>query len=134
MEMGGFGMMAKRRWTAWNSMLAGKKRSWSAFCKQRTTRYLRAASFKTFAVKMIGKGCGMERFWRFLLVSVLLVIPVLSTGCAEHRRAYVWGPGETTYYVQWEHDTHRNHVDWGARSESEHNAYWKWRHHHHDHD
>jgi len=38
----------------------------------------------------------MEKLGRFLLASVL-VVPLLSTGCAEHRRVYAWGPGETTY-------------------------------------
>jgi hypothetical protein len=73
----------------------------------------------------------MGKVRQILLVSALMV-PLLGTGCAAHRQVYVWGPGETTYYVQWEHATHRDHVDWERRSDADHNAYWNWRHHHHD--
>lgn len=73
----------------------------------------------------------MARFSRLLLAAALM-IPLFSTGCAEHRQVYVWGPGETTYYAQWEQDTHRNHVDWEKRSEADHKEYWKWRKHHND--
>lgn len=44
----------------------------------------------------------MRKLGQLLLASALM-IPILSTGCAEHRQVYAWGPGETTYYVQWEH-------------------------------
>jgi len=71
------------------------------------------------------------KFNRFLLASVF-VLPLLSTGCASHREVRAWGPGEETYYVQWEHQTHRNHMDWDRRSDSDKNDYWKWRKHHHD--
>jgi hypothetical protein len=67
-----------------------------------------------------------------LLLTVVLTIPLLTTGCAEHRQVYAWGPGETTYYVQWEHETHRDHVEWESRNESDHKAYWNWRKHHHE--
>jgi hypothetical protein len=67
-----------------------------------------------------------------LLLASALMIPLFSMGCAEHRQVYAWGPGETTYYVQWEHETHRDHVDYERRNDADHNAYWKWRKHHHD--
>ena len=69
-----------------------------------------------------------------LLVAAVLTLPLLTTGCAEHRQVVVetWGPGETTYYVQWEHETHRDHVDWERRNDADHRAYWNWRKHHHD--
>ncbi len=73
----------------------------------------------------------MKKSLRLLLVSIIFTMPLLATGCGP-RRVYAWGPGEETYYVQWEHDTHRSHVDWDRRSDAEHNQYWKWRRHHHD--
>lgn len=73
----------------------------------------------------------MEKLRRISIVAVLS-LQLFALGCAEHRRVYVWGPGETTYYAQWEHETHRDHVEWAARSDSDHKAYWKWRHDHHD--
>jgi hypothetical protein len=75
----------------------------------------------------------MKKLRRLLLAS-LLMIPLLSTGCAEHRQTYAWGPGETTYYVQWEHETHRDHMEWEQRKDAEHNEYWKWRKQHQDND
>ncbi len=73
----------------------------------------------------------MKKSGSFLLASVLLVA-VLSIGCAAHRQVYVWGSGETTYYAQWEHETHRDHVEWEQRNDGDRNAYWAWRKHHHD--
>ena len=71
----------------------------------------------------------MGRFNRLLLAAVLTV-PLFATGCAAHRQVvYTWGPGESTYYVQWEHETHRNHVEWEQRNEADHGAYWNWRKH-----
>jgi hypothetical protein len=71
---------------------------------------------------------------RGLLIVSALMFPLLGTGCAEHRQVQVdtWGPSETTYYVQWEHETHRQHVEWEQRNDADHRAYWQWRHHHHD--
>lgn len=57
---------------------------------------------------------------------------LLSTGCADHRQVYVWGPGESSYYLQWEHEGHRDHMEWGQRSDADRRAYWKWRKHHHE--
>lgn len=70
----------------------------------------------------------MGKVQRLLLASALMV-PFLA-GCAPHREVYAWGPGEQTYYVQWEHNTHRQHVDYERRSKDEQKAYWKWRHGH----
>lgn len=74
----------------------------------------------------------MNKIARLLLASALMV-PLLGTGCAQRRVVYAWGPGEQGYYVQWEHETHRQHMDWDRRSAADQQAYWKWRHHHHDH-
>jgi hypothetical protein len=68
-----------------------------------------------------------------------LFLPMLSTGCGERRvRVYdsyhgdyhVWG-GETVYYGQWEHDTHRDHQDFNRRSDADKKEYWDWRHKQH---
>lgn len=45
------------------------------------------------------------RFGQFFLVSAWM-IPLSGTRCDEHRRVEPGGPGETTDYVQREHDTH----------------------------
>lgn len=68
----------------------------------------------------------MNKFNRIAIVAAL-TLPLVAAGCAGHTRVYVWGPGETTYYSQWEVETHRDHIDWEKRNESEHRAYWKWR-------
>jgi hypothetical protein len=62
--------------------------------------------------------------------------PLLISGCAVHARIYDpyyhdyhdWN-GETVYYNQWEHDTHRDHKDFKQRSPDEQKQYWDWRHH-----
>lgn len=72
----------------------------------------------------------MKKINRFLIAAVLMV-PLLGTGCM-HREVYAWGPGEQTYYVQWENETHRDHVDWERRNKHDQKEYWKWRHQHHD--
>ncbi len=73
----------------------------------------------------------MKKFSRFLLVAAL-TIPLLTTGCAVHAGVYAWAPTEQPYYVQWENQTHRQHMDWNQRSKADQKAYWKWRHHNHD--
>jgi hypothetical protein len=75
-----------------------------------------------------------------LLGAALMVVPAI-TGCASHAeyRVYdsgygdyhVWNHGETVYYQNWEHETHRSHVDFRSRPPTEQNEYWKWRHEHH---
>jgi hypothetical protein len=65
-----------------------------------------------------------------LLLTTALAFPLFIAGCAAHRQVYAWGPGESTYYVQWEHETHRDHVEWESRNESDRGAYWNWRKHH----
>jgi len=75
-----------------------------------------------------------------LLLAAALISPALTTGCAVHARVYdpdhgdyhVWA-GETVYYNQWEHDTHRDHRDFNKRSKEEQKEYWNWRHNQPDH-
>jgi hypothetical protein len=74
-----------------------------------------------------------------LILATAVALPVLTTGCAVHARVYdpyyhdyhPWG-GEVTYYSQWEHDTHRDHVEFNARSDADKKAYWDYRHSHSD--
>jgi len=73
-----------------------------------------------------------------LLLAAVLAAPVFSTGCVAHVRVYDpyyhdyhgWD-GETTFYAQWEHDTHRDHRDFNKRSDDDKKAYWDWRHSQH---
>jgi hypothetical protein len=79
----------------------------------------------------------LRSFTSFLLAAVT-AIPMFCTGCAARVNVYdpyyhdyhAW-PAEQGYYVQWEHDTHRDHVDFAKRSDAEKKAYWDWRHNQH---
>ncbi len=70
-----------------------------------------------------------------MLFAAAIAIPVLCNGCAARVRVYdpyyhdyhVWA-AETPYYTQWEHDTHRDHMDFAKRSDADKKAYWDWRH------
>ena len=65
------------------------------------------------------------------ILAVALVSPLFTTGCAVHARVYdTYGPGEDVYYAQWEHETHRDHVEYARRNAADQKAYWKWRHNH----
>jgi hypothetical protein len=63
---------------------------------------------------------------------------MLTAGCAPRVRYYdpyyhdyhYWNHDEVVYYQQWEHETHRQHVDFKNRSQAEQSEYWKWRHSH----
>jgi hypothetical protein len=80
-----------------------------------------------------------SRYFCKLLLVAATVSPLLLAGCAVHARVYdpyyhdyhAWG-GETAYYNQWEHDTHRDHVDFNHRKDEDKKAYWDWRHSHPD--
>lgn len=76
----------------------------------------------------------MKKFASVLLGSVLMA-PLL-TGCAARGGVYVrtYGPAEAPYYNQWEHETHRQHMEYERRKREEQREYWDWRRHHHDHD
>jgi len=70
---------------------------------------------------------------RSVLLATLVAF-IFATGCAPRREVTVgvWGPGETPYYARWEHETHREHVEWESRNDADHRSYWEWRKHHHD--
>jgi hypothetical protein len=73
---------------------------------------------------------GKERIMRSLfgkvapyLLLAILVSPALIIGCRSQ---------DTVEYNQWEHETHREHVDPGKRSAAEQDEYQRWRQSHHD--
>jgi hypothetical protein len=78
----------------------------------------------------------MRLFFRSMTTIALaaaLMAPAI-TGCGPHRvydpyyhDYHVWGT-EQGYYTQWEHDTHRDHVDFNKRNANEQKQYWDWRH------
>jgi hypothetical protein len=80
----------------------------------------------------------MVRNFAPLLLGGMLACPICMTGCAEHARVYDpyyhdyhgWN-GEVVYYNQWEHDTHRSHVEFNKRNDGDKKEYWDWRHSHH---
>jgi len=80
------------------------------------------------------------RICSHLFLAAIFALPLLLGGCAVHARVYdpyyhdyhPWN-GESGYYVQWEHDTHRDHMDFDKRNDDDKKAYWDWRHQH-DHD
>ena len=73
-------------------------------------------------------------FTSFLLATVI-ALPLVCGGCEARVRVYdpyysdyhVWA-AETPYYTQWEHDTHRDHMDFNKRSDADKKAYWDYRH------
>jgi hypothetical protein len=64
--------------------------------------------------------------------------PACGSRCSAHVRVYdpyyhdyhAWD-GEVVYYNQWEHDTHRDHVEFNKRNSDDQKAYWDWRHSQH---
>jgi hypothetical protein len=73
------------------------------------------------------------------LLVAALSSPLLLSGCAAHVTYYDpyyhdyhhWDDHEVVYYNQWEHDTHRDHVDFAKRNDADKKAYWDWRHNQH---
>ena len=70
------------------------------------------------------------------LLAVALAGPVLIAGCEGEVRTYdagygdyhTWNHGEVVYYNNWEHETHREHVDFAKRNDAEKKEYYSWRH------
>jgi hypothetical protein len=62
-----------------------------------------------------------------LLLATGLALPILVTGCQSQA-----APPDDSY-VQWEHETHREHVDVEKRSADERKQYDDWRASHRDH-
>jgi hypothetical protein len=56
-----------------------------------------------------------------LLLAIILSVPALTTGCRSQ------GPPQDDSYIQWEHETHRDHVDVNKRSDDERKQYDDWK-------
>lgn len=77
-----------------------------------------------------------------MLAAALCLFLIVASGCAarvrvfdeEHRDYHHWDRAEVVYYQRWEVETHRDHRDFGRRSDNEKKEYWNWRHEHSDHD
>ena len=71
-------------------------------------------------------------FSRFSIAAVL-ASALLATGCAARSRVYApynyfsWNNREAIFLSQWEHDTHREHVDFTVLSDSDMWEFQKWR-------
>lgn len=61
-----------------------------------------------------------------LLFATVLAASVMAMGCRSHR------PSEDDSYNQWEHETHRQHVDVDRRNADERKQYDDWRRSHQD--
>lgn len=57
-----------------------------------------------------------------LFLSVILASPILTIGCRSQ---------ENNDYVQWERETHRDHLDLNKRNDAEQRQYQDWRQSHH---
>jgi hypothetical protein len=70
------------------------------------------------------------------LFAPLLISAAFTTGCVSHARVYVpydyvsWNNREAILYPQWEHDTHRDQLEFTLRSNTDMLEYWKWRQKH----
>ena len=62
-----------------------------------------------------------------LLLTTVLAAPVFVTGCRSQA-----SPQDDSY-IQWEHETHRQHVDMDKRSVEERKQYEDWRDSHQEH-
>jgi hypothetical protein len=62
-----------------------------------------------------------------LLLATGLAVPILLTGCQSQE------PPQDNVYIQWEHETHRQHVDVNKRSVEERKQYQDWLDSHRDH-
>ncbi|HTB98255.1 MAG TPA: hypothetical protein VK716_14685 [Terracidiphilus sp.] len=75
-----------------------------------------------------------------LVLAAATAVPIMIAGCTVHAGYYDpyyhdYHPvqGEVVYYNQWEHDTHRDHVELKSRNKADQKEYWDWRHSHDDH-
>ena len=84
----------------------------------------------------------MRNFFGNLAVLILalgLTAVVVIGGCqgdvryydAGHGDYHTWNHGEVVYYNNWEHQTHREHVDFAKRNDTEKKEYFSWRHNQH---
>jgi hypothetical protein len=74
-------------------------------------------------------------------LTVVLAAPIVVAGCSGgvgyrtydpyYNDYHVWNNDEVVYYNRWEHDTHRDHVDFRKRKADDQKEYWNWRHSQH---
>lgn len=82
----------------------------------------------------------MKRILGPLVMAALLGSTIAIGGCAvrmydrDHDDYHRWNHHEDGFYIEWEHDTHRDHRDFRDRDDNDKREYWNWRHNHHDHD
>jgi hypothetical protein len=74
-----------------------------------------------------------------LLIATVLVTPATFVACSPRQvydpyytDTHRWDHHEEVLYEQWEVETHRDHLDFEHRSETERHTYFDWRHNHHD--
>jgi len=88
-----------------------------------------------------------ELLMRFLLRHFAVVVLAAAvggavfvvSGCEGQVRYYdagyndyhVWNHGEVVNYNRWEHETHRDHVDFAKRNDDQKKEYFAWRHNQH---
>ena len=78
----------------------------------------------------------VSRNFAVVVLAVALAGPVLIAGCngevryydADYHDYHRWNHGEVVYYNNWEHETHREHVDFAKRNDAEKKEYYSWRH------
>jgi hypothetical protein len=81
----------------------------------------------------------LSRTLSMFALTVALSAPIMIAGCSGGYRTYdpyyndyhVWNNDEVVYYNRWEHDTHRDHVDFRKRKPDDQKEYWTWRHNQH---
>jgi hypothetical protein len=74
-----------------------------------------------------------------LALAMGLSAAVVIGGCEGQVRYYdagyndyhTWNHGEVVYYNNWEHETHRDHVDFAKRNDADKKEYFAWRHSQH---
>jgi hypothetical protein len=67
-----------------------------------------------------------------VLLATVLAAPILLSGCQTQAPATAAAPADDPY-VQWEHETHRDHVDIAKRTDDERKQYSDWHASHPDH-
>jgi hypothetical protein len=68
-------------------------------------------------------------------IAAVLASALLAVGCAGRTRVHYvpydyfsWNPQVNVDYTRWEHDTHREHVDFAVVSNVDMRAFWDWEH------
>jgi hypothetical protein len=83
----------------------------------------------------------LNRTLSMFALTAALSAPILIGGCSGggtyrtydpyYNDYHVWNNDEVVYYNRWEHDTHRDHVDFRKRKADDQKEYWNWRHNQH---